>query len=113
MPTRWMDKQFERELIKREIIPRLYKACLLILAEAKRLMAGTGPLHAVDTGTLMNNLIHEVLEADLLGRVGPNKESAAHEYAAFVFLGTYKMAPRPILRTALANMRSQIQEIFA
>jgi len=101
-------KEFERRLRKEIILPKLETACLLVLAEAQRLTAKEGPLKAIDTGTLLRSLTYEIDENNLLGRVGTNLE-----YALFVFLGTLKMAPRPILQQALINMRPQIQRLFA
>lgn len=101
-------KEWEAWFKKEVILPKLEQACLLVLAEAQRLTAKEGPLKAIDTGTLLRSLTYEVLENDLIGRVGTNLE-----YALYVLLGTLKMAPRPILQTALVNMRPQIQRLFA
>lgn len=55
----------------------------------------------VDTGRLRSSITHEMLSGggSLIGRVGSNVE-----YAAYVELGTSRMAARPYLRPALSSV---------
>ena len=61
----------------------------------------------VDTGALRRSITHELSPDGKTAVVGSNME-----YAAFVELGTSKMAARPYLKLALIQSRSEIKRIF-
>lgn len=61
-------------------------------------------LGAVDTGRLRGSISHA--HDDEAAYVGTNVE-----YAPYVELGTYKMAPRPFLRNAVANHTDDYKRI--
>lgn len=60
----------------------------------------------VDTGRLRNSITHEVQMNDKSVLIGSNVE-----YAAFVELGTSRMAAQPYLRPAAENHTSEYKEI--
>ena len=61
-------------------------------------------LGAVDTGRLMGSISH--VTDDEAAYIGTNVE-----YASYVELGTYKMAPRPFLRNAIENYKADYERI--
>ena len=68
-----------------------------------------GPNQAVDTGRLKNSLTHELgrSKSEDYVRIGTNVE-----YGPYVELGTWKMGPRPFLRTALNKSKAIIMKIL-
>ena len=60
----------------------------------------------VDTGRLRNSITHEVDMSDQAAIIGSNVE-----YAAYVELGTSKMAPRPYLRPAAENHSAEYKSL--
>lgn len=62
-------------------------------------------LGAVDTGRLRGSISHAVSGNDVY--IGSNVE-----YAPYVELGTYKMAPRPFLRNAISNYKDDYNRII-
>ena len=60
----------------------------------------------VDTGRLRNSITHDVEMSEQAAYIGSNVE-----YAAYVELGTSKMAPRPYLRPAAENHSSEYKSI--
>lgn len=60
----------------------------------------------VDTGRLRNSITHEVDMSDHAAIIGSNVE-----YAAYVELGTSKMAPRPYLRLAAENHSAEYKSL--
>lgn len=60
----------------------------------------------VDTGRLRNSITHDVDMSEQAAYIGSNVE-----YAAFVELGTSKMAPRPYLRPAAENHSAEYKSI--
>ena len=63
-------------------------------------------LGAVDTGRLRGSISHKQNGVDK-AYVGTNVE-----YAPYVELGTYKMAPRPFLKNAIQNYGSDYKRII-
>ena len=102
--TKWNDREFERKILDPRIARFLNRIGALGEAISKRLIADAGPLHAVDAGRLLNSMTFEVDERRLIVRIGTNVL-----YAIYVFLGTFKMKARPILRTMLAMMRIELR----
>lgn len=62
-------------------------------------------MKAVDTGRLRGSISHAVDDHDVY--IGTNVE-----YAPYVELGTYKMAPRPFLKNAVTNYVSEYKGII-
>lgn len=62
-------------------------------------------MKAVDTGRLRGSISHAVDDHDVY--IGTNVE-----YASYVELGTYKMAPRPFLRNAITNYTNEYKDII-
>lgn len=60
----------------------------------------------VDTGRLRNSITHEVDMNEQAAIIGSNVE-----YAAYVELGTSKMAPRPYLRPAAENHSAEYKSL--
>lgn len=60
----------------------------------------------VDTGRLRNSITHEVQMNDKSVLIGSNVE-----YAAFVELGTSRMAAQPYLRPAVENHSSEYKDL--
>lgn len=60
----------------------------------------------VDTGRLRNSITHDVDMSEQAAYIGSNVE-----YAAFVELGTSKMAPRPYLRPAAENHSAEYKSL--
>lgn len=61
----------------------------------------------VRTGRLRNSITNVVEMAEQAVYIGTNVE-----YAAFVELGTSRMAPRPYLRPAIENHAAEYKELF-
>lgn len=104
--VRWRDKQFEREVLDPAVVRFLNRIGIRGVSIAKQLISGTPfpELKAVDTGRLRASLAYEVDARRLVVRIGTNVK-----YAIFVFLGTIKMAARPVLRTMLAMLRMEFR----
>lgn len=112
--TKWFDREFEREVLD----PRILRWLNTIGARGEQLskqlisgMFSTGDptkahmtLKAVDTGRLMNSLAWEVIPKRLVVRIGTNVK-----YAIFVFLGTFQMGARPVLRTMLSMLGRELR----
>lgn len=101
---KWNDKAFERQVLNPKIVRFLNWIGAKGEAITKRLTADAGPLHAVDTGRLLNSWTFEVDERRLIVRIGSNLL-----YAIFVLMGTFKMKARPILRTMLAMLKVELR----
>ena len=98
----WHGKEFEQH-VEREKIKWFYKIGMRGEAIAKQLIAN-GQYRAVDTGRLMNSITNEVDPAGRYIRIGTNVI-----YAIYVFLGTVKMAARPVLRVMLHHLRRELK----
>ena len=97
MSVKWFGKDIEKKVVN-TAAANILKACLIVEGDAKRICP-------VDTGRLRSSITHEV---DLFsGKVGSNVE-----YAAYVELGTVKMAARPYLRPALEMNKAKILRLF-
>ncbi len=102
--TRWHDREFERNELNPAIVKHLDRIGIRGVTIAKKLIAGAGQLHAVDTGRLLNSMAFEVDERRLIVRIGTNVK-----YAIYVFMGTAKMRARPVLRTMLAMLKIELR----
>lgn len=102
--VKWNDKAFERQVLNPEAVKFLNRIGARGEAITKSLIGDAGPLHAVDKGVLLNSMTFEVDERRLIVRIGTNVL-----YAIFVFVGTFKMKARPILRTMLAMLRIELR----
>ena len=102
--VKWNDREFERNVLNPKVANFLNRIGASGETISKRLIADAGPLHAVDTARLLNSMTFEVDERRLIVRIGTNVL-----YAIYVFLGTFKMKARPILRTMLAMMRIELR----
>lgn len=115
MPVRvkWHDKEFERQVLDPRIVRWLNRIGARGEAITKKLIGGPGPLHAVDTGFLLNSISWVIDARKQIVRIGtyiarPDGKSLL--YAVFVFLGTHKMRARPALRTMLAMLRVEMKK---
>jgi HK97 gp10 family phage protein len=95
----WQPGDFNEKLHKR-LVQILTACALIVLADAIKNCP-------VDTGRLRASLAHVVDRENLSARIGTNVF-----YALFVFLGTYKMAARPILTNALEANKPEIRKRF-
>lgn len=100
--AKWYDREFERGVLNPAIVKDLTRIGLQGERISKQLIAGPGPLHAVDKARLLNSMAFEVDEGRLIVRIGTNVK-----YAIYVFLGTVKMQARPVLRTMLHMLKSE------
>jgi HK97 gp10 family phage protein len=100
--------------IDAELSRRVKAASIVVQNHAKGLISkgGLGGKHSppgdppfVQTGRLRGSVAHEVV--GLIGRVGTNVI-----YGRFLEFGTRRMAARPWLRRALAEMRAAITAIL-
>ena len=124
MIINWLGAQFSKD-IENQMDKRLKKAGIVVVGETKRLlgvqgnpskaskMAGARVTHSKpgepprwQTKTLRKSIARE--------RAGYLKEHVGTnvEYAAWLELGTNKMAPRPYLRPALAISQKKIVRIL-
>lgn len=99
MSYEWHPEKFNAKLHNR-LLQILTACALIVLADAIKNCP-------VDTGRLRSSLTYELYRKQLRARVGTNVL-----YALFVFLGTYKMAPRPILTQALEKNKPEILRKF-
>jgi HK97 gp10 family phage protein len=126
----------ENARIDREVNKRLHRAAIVVNRRAKRLLsvAGTGVISRgqlmpakggggkriygafpsapgepprKQTGRLRSSVTYEVLDGELIARVGTNVK-----YAKWLELGTKNMAPRPWLRRALNESGDEIDRIM-
>lgn len=104
--VKWHDKEFERKELDPAIVRLLKRIAFRGVSIAKQLISGSPDpeLKAVDTGRLRSSLTHEIDERRLIVRIGTNVK-----YAIFVFLGTFKMQARPVLRRMLAIMKVELR----
>jgi hypothetical protein len=104
--VRWHDAEFEREVLNPAVVKLLDRIGIRGVSIAKQVISGSPDteLKAVDTGRLRASLAYEVDASKLLVRIGTNVK-----YAIFVFLGTVKMAARPVLRTMLHILRGELK----
>ena len=100
--VRWNDKQFERVVLNPAAVRFMTRIGIRGEAISKELISGE--LKAVDTGRLRASLTHEVDTYRIIVRIGTNVK-----YAIYVFLGTAKMAARPVLRTMLHRLRVEFR----
>jgi HK97 gp10 family phage protein len=99
MAVDWHPEKFNEKL-HAKIVQILTACALIVLADAIRNCP-------VETGRLRSSLTYEVDDQNLRARVGTNVL-----YALFVFLGTYKMAARPVLTQSLERNKSEIRRRF-
>jgi len=94
---------------RREIEDKLKIIGEVVEGEAKLNISGHNDkwMRAVDTGRLMNSIIHKVIKKDLKVRIGTNVEYAPH-----VEFGTKIMPPRPFLRQAFIESKPEIRKIL-
>lgn len=104
--TRWRDKEFEQKVLNPRIVRWLFRIGARGEALAKHIISGGmgAGLRAVDKGRLMNSLTFEVDAKRQIVRIGTNVLYAIH-----VFMGTFKMLARPVLRTMLAMLRVELR----
>ena len=98
MPATWNGNQFKQS-IHTNAVKMLWKWCLFVAGEAKRLCP-------VDTGLLMSSIHVVVNELELYGLVGTSVF-----YAIYVEFGTYKMKAKSFLRAALNIFRQKIGQL--
>lgn len=76
------------------------------IKEINKLVYDTEPSPSyVRTGRLKNSISHAVDDHDVY--IGTNVE-----YASYVELGTFRMAPRPFLRNGIANYTNDYKRII-
>ena len=76
------------------------------ITEINKLVYDTPPSDSyVRTGRLKGSISHAVSGEDVY--IGTNVE-----YAPYVELGTYRMAPRPFLRNAVSGYRAEYEQII-
>lgn len=92
----------------RQVVEELQAACLRALEKCG--LAGEGYaklLCPVDTDNLRTNITHRVDEAETAAYIG-----SPTSYAAFVELGTYKMAAQPYMKPAVADHVAEYEAII-
>jgi hypothetical protein len=99
MAVEWHPEKFNEKLRAR-LVEILVICALMVLADAIRLCP-------VDTGRLRSSLTYSVDEKALRAYVG-----TVVAYAIYVFLGTYKMAARPVLTQSLEMNKAGILRKF-
>jgi len=99
--VRWNDKEFEKKGLDPAIVRFLVKIGLMGAALAQVITDRVG---AVDTGALLKSIAHEVDPRRLILRIGTNIK-----YAIYVFMGTFRMRARPILRMMLVELRINLK----
>jgi len=112
--TKWHDRAAAREvdaLMEKE----LDKIGIRGTAISTRLISGhlDPALHAVETGMLRASLTWVKSTAKNTVAIGVFKSSAIGKvlhYAVYVFLGTNKMAARPVLRTMLEMLKKELKD---
>lgn len=116
MPVRvkWFDKEFEREVLDPAIVRWMNRIGARGERLAKLIISGAmgAGLRAVDKGFLMNSLTWIIDEKRLVIRVGTyiaRSDGKPLKYAIHVFLGTFKMPARPVLRTMLAMLSRELR----
>lgn len=102
---RWDDAKLNRH-VDEEAEKLLTRIGIRGVTIYKQVISGSPDpeLKAVDKGVLRASGAFEVEPQNLLVRIGTNVE-----YAIFVFLGTVKMAARPVLRTMLHILRAELR----
>ena len=103
--VKWDQRELDKT-VDREIVTLLTRIGIRGEAIAKNAITGRPDpeLKAIDTGRLRASLTHEVVPSKLLVRIGTNVK-----YAIFVFLGTRKMAARPVLRRMLMILTAELK----
>lgn len=103
---KWHDREFEREVLDPAIVRLLKRIGIMGTSIAKQIISGSFgiALKAVDTGRLRASLTHELDARAQILRIGTNVK-----YAIFVFVGTFKMQARPVLRRMLAELRIRLR----
>jgi len=101
--VKWDQRELDRD-VDREMVKFLTRIGIRGEAIAKNAITGRPDpeLKAVKTGRLRASLTHEVVPDKCLVRIGTNVK-----YAIFVFLGTRKMAARPVLRRMLMILSAE------
>jgi len=112
--VRWFDKEFERNTLNPRIIDFLNRVGARGEALSKHIISGGmgAGLRALDKGFLMNSLTWIVDETQLAIRIGTyiaRSDGKPLKYAIHVFLGTHKMPARPVLRTMLSMLKSELR----
>ena len=110
---KWHDQAFEKHLDK-EITNLLNRVGARGEAISKQMISGAviPALKAVDKGFLMNSLSWVIDTQKRIVRVGTyiaRSDGKPLEYARYVFMGTVKMRARPVLRTMLQQLLSEMK----
>lgn len=96
-------KQNIKDLLGDKIRLKLALAGEVVVNKAKTYIAEN---NIIDTGKLLGSIESKVVDDETV-IIGTSTE-----YASYVELGTYKMAPRPFLRTGMNTSKAEIIEIF-
>lgn len=104
--VKWHDREFERKELNPAAVKFMRRIGIRGESIAKQIISGTPDpaLRAVMWGELRASLTHEVNAQALIVRIGTNVK-----YGLFVFLGTFKMQARPVLRRMLAQLRIELK----
>lgn len=103
-PDITVSMQDNTELLKNAEQEQIEQALIAIGMTAESNAKGYCP---VDTGRLRNSITNEAYQDEQAVVIGTNVE-----YAAYVELGTSKMAARPYLRPALENHTNEYQALL-